>query len=586
MTRRMLPFIRWVLPFVLCSFQQSGSAHSSQSGETAPDAPIVIEGGTLIDGTGAAPLTDAIIVLEGNRIKAVGKRGAVPVPAGAKVLTATGKYILPGLIDMHTHYRDWVPELFLRYGVTTIRDLGNPTEWMLAQRDGVSRGKLRGPRMFVSGNLLNPGPASRPHHTSINTIDEARASTRELIAKGVDQIKVHARITAELLEVVAEEAHKAGVPVVADLGLGAVTDARAAALAGIDALEHASGVAMATIPEPRRALADIDRRYGRIIQGDGEGGWLRRAMLHSYMDPAMFPGLVRVMVDEHVYLAPNLINVWKRATDRRATYELDEYEIFRDVGLQYIPAEFRMRALDYRRFDAVLSSADIEQLQKGFRNAQEFVREYIKGGGQVIAASDTASVVVPGVSLHREMELLVDAGLTPMQAIMAATKVAAEALRHGTQLGTVTPGKLADLIIVADDPLRDIANTRKVETVIKDGKIQDTSYHPQFTNPIPRPHKVEGHGNPVPSISTIAPLIVTEGSDAVRLTVRGAGFISASGIKLDGIGLPTVFKDPTQLEAIIPVSLLTRVGTFPITVNNPPPRGGSAMPAYLIVNFK
>src|ERR1035437_3632125 len=112
---------------------------------------LVIEGGTLIDGRGGAPVPNAVIVIEGSRIKAVGVKGKVSVPAGARVIEEDGKTILPGLFDSHIHYRDFYPPMFLHYGITTVYDTANPTDYIIAQRDMINHGKLKGPRMFVTG---------------------------------------------------------------------------------------------------------------------------------------------------------------------------------------------------------------------------------------------------------------------------------------------------------------------------------------------------------------------------------------------------------------------------------------------------
>ena len=134
---------------------------SALSGNAQGQA-LVIEGGTLIDGTGAAPRQDAVIVMEGDRIRAVGTKGQVSYPPNAKVIQADGRYILPGLFDCHVHYREWMPQIYLRYGVTTVADTANKTEWIIAQREMLNRGVLKGPRMYVTGHRVGgPLPGRR-----------------------------------------------------------------------------------------------------------------------------------------------------------------------------------------------------------------------------------------------------------------------------------------------------------------------------------------------------------------------------------------------------------------------------------------
>ena len=203
----------------------------------------VIEGGTLINGTGSEPVRDAVVIIDGNQIRATGRRGQVSYPAGAQVIDAAGKFIVPGLIESHIHYRHWLPEILLSYGTTSIFDICNETEWILAQKEGIAKGKIFGPRIFAVGPLLN-GPPNMQIYSRFQ-IDEiilesrehARQVVRELVAKGVDAIKVYANTTVELLKAVADEAHKAGLPVLGHLKI----NARDAARAGIDNLVHGGG---------------------------------------------------------------------------------------------------------------------------------------------------------------------------------------------------------------------------------------------------------------------------------------------------------------------------------------------------------
>src|SRR5688572_24425726 len=116
---------------------------------------LVLEGGMLIDGTGRAPVEDSVIVIEGSRIKAVGAKKSLSYPAGARVINAEGKTILPGLIDAHIHFLDFTPQLFLHFGVTTVFDTANPTEWILAQREALRKRRIKGPRMFVTGHVID-----------------------------------------------------------------------------------------------------------------------------------------------------------------------------------------------------------------------------------------------------------------------------------------------------------------------------------------------------------------------------------------------------------------------------------------------
>jgi hypothetical protein len=171
---------------------------------TAQNRVMVLEGGTLIDGTGNAPITDAVVVVDGNRIKAVGRRGQVTVPANANIIRLDGRTILPGLVDTHVHLIDWHLPMFLPYGVTTIVDLHNDTAWDLAQREALKSGVIKGPRLFISGaRIVGPnGPGTDGF--LVKNVAEARAYVRRLKAVGVDVIKVAEDITDEQLKAVIE----------------------------------------------------------------------------------------------------------------------------------------------------------------------------------------------------------------------------------------------------------------------------------------------------------------------------------------------------------------------------------------------
>jgi hypothetical protein len=160
----------------------------------AQTRPVAIVGGTLIDGSGRAAVEDAVVVFQNGRIQEVGKRGAAAIPRGAEVIDAKGKTVLPGLIDGHCHYWEWMGELYLAYGVTTCPDINNsPTEWIMAQKEGIQKGKIRGPRLWISGHALDgPRPQGMPEQRwqrgsiIVRTEEEARKAVQEHVNKGMD----------------------------------------------------------------------------------------------------------------------------------------------------------------------------------------------------------------------------------------------------------------------------------------------------------------------------------------------------------------------------------------------------------------
>ena len=178
---------------------------------SAQQPALVLEGGTLIDGTGRPAVADAVVVVDGARIKAVGTRGRLQYPAGANVIRVEGRTILPGLIDGHVHLRDYQVPMFLPYGITTIADIHNDTAWSIAQREALKSGRIKGPRLFVSGARVTGRSAGADEGRQLRAdAEEARAYVRTLKAAGVDHVKVDLTITDDQLRAVIEEAKAAG----------------------------------------------------------------------------------------------------------------------------------------------------------------------------------------------------------------------------------------------------------------------------------------------------------------------------------------------------------------------------------------
>ena len=548
-----------------------------------------IVGGTLIDGTGGGPLTDAVIIIEGETIQTISKKGETDLPPEAKIINAEGRFILPGLIDMHVHYADWMPEMFLAYGVTSVVDLAG-YDWVYVQKDGIAKGKIPGPRLFASSPILDGRLFWNVPFVLLNDPEEARARAKNAIDQGVDLLKVYTEISAEEARVVVEEGHKAGLPVMGHIG---AIDARQAAELGIDGLAHATGIALATIADPAK-VAEMREFESIGISVD----YPHFLLYHAYMDRQKADDLIRLLVEEGVALEPDLINTSSRfAAQQREAYRKEDTKLVQDPNLQYIPESYRQRALYYEEPLSALTPEEQTLLQQGYKNLQYFLRTFVEAGGRVLAGSDTASFVLPGISLHREMELLVDAGLSPMQAILAATKNNADFLRR-TDVGILAVGKKADLILIRDNPLQDIRHTAAIETVMKGGKILDTSYTPDFRNPVPSPPLPWGYfANPPPVIMSLSSQVAIAGAERHTVVLEGENFLDSSTVEVNGtpvVAQPvadsrvygtTYLPHYSQMKVIIPATLLTKAGTFPLTITNPQPEGGTSPPVHIIVQF-
>ena len=537
------------------------------------DQVLVVDGATLINGTGKPPVADAVVVMESGRIKAAGARGSVAVPAGAKVINGRGKTLLPGLIDAHIHYLDFTPQMFLRFGVTTVVDTANPTEWILAQRDALKDGKIKGPRMFATGLVIDGPlpPGEEPdaaelsgYKIRVKTSEEARVATRKVIRQGVDAVKVHEALSTELLQAVVEEAHRAGLEVV-----GHIADVRAATGVGMKFIEHTFPITDATVP----------------------AGTRRAPVPEADMDVNAFGPLIEVLVKNGVYFNPTLTRTSITMMSKNPQWTEEAYKYLSDPKWKFIPEGRLSFWLQEAKKPERAVGADLAaRRREGIRRLQEFVRRYAEAGGKLITGPDTGSSSgpsnFPGLSMHIEMEALVDAGVTPMQAIMSSTKWPAELVRHDKELGTVEPGKLADAILIDGDPLADIRNTRRISAVIQGGKVVDTTIDPDFRNPLPRAVSLESVLEYMgPHIGDLEPKIANQGQSVVKISVAGEWFKPNSIVRFDTKDLPTTFKSDKLLEASIPAAQLKNIGTYAITVINPGSGGGTSNVRYFVVNF-
>ena len=568
---------------------------------------LVLEGATLISPERSDPLADSVIVVRDNRIESVGKVGSVSYPAGARVLKLSGKYVIPGLIDSHMHFTGWDTELHLANGITSALEHG-AGDWKVAVRDGIAKGKIRGFRLFLSNVGINSGrihggpqgykdfgfldmwgngvaydgvepedlqdirdmDAARIQY-SVTSPEQARELVRSYIRNGSDAIKVHHNLDRDIIKAIIEEAHRAGIPVV-----GHRLDARENAELGFDFIEHTAPVAIATITDKERFQ---QLKEGMILDP------------HYLMDPAAFPDLIQKLVKANVYHNPTLSGGWRAANGRQKEYAKEVREYFSQPGLKYVPPERVQKYFnDFEMLDQ-LSPAQARIFEEGYKKVQQFVKEFSQAGGKLLAGVDSVNTGVPGLGIHQEMELMVDAGVSPMEALKSATIYAAELMRKEKDLGTVEAGKLADLVVLGGDPLAQIRNTRKVETVIIEGKIVDISFHADYKPPIPNPADLSRTGlvRSIPDrlrINEIIPAVATEGSNDIEIELKGK-FLLTSKVIFNKMEIRSTFVNPRRLRATIPSRLL-RVGTHPIQVTSPMFRGGTdkSNAVFFIVKYR
>lgn len=572
-----------------------------------PSATLLITGATLIDGTGTPARPGAAVLIQGDKIAAVGKAGELQAPPGARTIQADGKFILPGLWDTHIHYRWWHGELMLRYGITTAVDLGNQTEWILALREGVAKSKVRAPRLLSAGWIMSgtppasrrPGRQQIPRTEALQTYhvkenfpnnmrilggpDKMRDFIRSEIDAGVDSIKVFPDMTRDELRAITGAAHSRGVPV-----MGHVENAYHSIEDGLDGITHLHGIAQTLMTEKEQA----DQREGRLNT------------VYVGLHPEKMDDLISFMVQHNTFLGPCLIHDHAPVIGAVQEFENEDRQIVARPELAYLADDTRLAMRDYlhmfrneggRRYGEfpvkeMLPPEVVEQFRQGYENGKEFVRRFARAGGRLFIGTDLGGTAfVPGLIVHREMRVWVEeVGLAPMQAILAATRDSAALVRKDAVLGTVEPGKIADLLIVNADPLADIKNTQKIEMVIKDGQIVDRALDPSYASPFREVGSEGAHNTSfaVPGIIGLTPRVAVEGASDTRVELEGSGLHMTSKVYVDGELVPSELVDRDHVAFTIPARLLARGGTRAITVVNRRPGGGASKPYAFIVRFK
>ena len=419
--------------------------------EPEPGAGVTaLTGATVVDVVTGRLVPDAVILIRDRHVVAVGAADAVAVPRGSDVTDLRGRWIVPGLIDAHTHLQPWGLKVALRYGVTAVRDLhdGDP----LADTLRAMALRLPGPHFFAAVAMVDAPPTTYPDAMPVSTPDSADAVVGRLASRGALWIKVYTRITPEVLEAVVDAARVRRLPVAAHLGL---TDAITAARLGVTSIEHLSG-----IPE---AAGDSTALFAAHAQGFF-AGWTAFERSWSTLDTIALTGVVRELAAQRVDLVPTLVL-------HETFSSLNDPAVFRLADLKEVPDTAR------RNWDvpgmikrAGWTEADFQAFRAA-RPMQDFaLRTFVASGGRVVAGTDASNqLLVPGASLHTEMELLVHAGLTPLDALRAATMRAADLL-GADSLGRLRPGTAADLVVLSADPLADIRNTRRIERVMLGGE--------------------------------------------------------------------------------------------------------------------
>lgn len=413
--------------------------------------PLVLSGGRLIDGFGGPPLENAVVIIEGNRVKAVGVEGAIAIPPNARVIDTNGYTVMPGLMDMHVHlmilghgdYEHWnrtytsrfrneimpiAAKQLLMAGVTTVRDLGAPLEDIVAVKNAINRGEIPGPRLFVSGPFLQKSntPLEAMFRWIVNGPDDARAKVRTIVSGGADVIKLidQDQMTLEEVKAIVDEAHKHGKHVAAHAHRS--EEIRQGLKAGVDCFEHTG---LATKPAYEDDVLQLIRE--------------RNATLY------WCPTIEGLFLFEETKKNPERVDDQRLKRDLPADIYKDVHDSLRDVS-----------HLAYFR----LVPRRVPTLAHKFQQLRD------TGVTMIVGTDSGIPLNFHFDSTWRELKTMVDLGMPPMEAIRAATYWPAQLLKQ-PDLGTIAAGKLADLIVVDGDPLTDMTALRHVVHVVKDGKV-------------------------------------------------------------------------------------------------------------------
>jgi Amidohydrolase family len=428
---------------------------------------LVIQGGSVIDTRTGKALENQTVVIEGDRITRVAPEEEVAVPADARVVDARGRWIVPGLIDMHVHRAgqpDLVPlALYVANGVTSIRDMGGNLTLLQLARKEVESGKLLGPRLFFLGPLLDGDPPlAPPIAVIVDAPARAISTVNFLVDQGVDAIKIYNGISAPVLEAIVRTARVRNVPVVGHVPR-ALTVSRAVEI-GMQGLEHSIIRA-----------ADLEA-WGLLTREEIE-------RINASKSVTVREAMVWRQIDlKSPEIATLIAQLAAAKTVLDPTLSTDEYD-----SLFLFPAQASHPNNRFLRQSIVDEALGPEhqifkvprELEADARSGVEKRRAFIgmchRAGVKIVAGTDGPGIghLAPGFGLHRELELLVMAGLTPSDAIRAATFEAAAALGREKDLGTVAEGKLADLVIVRADPRLAIANMAQIEAVVLRGQFLD-----------------------------------------------------------------------------------------------------------------
>jgi imidazolonepropionase-like amidohydrolase len=437
------------------------SAVPASAPEPAQAEAIALIHGTVIDGTGAPEQLGMTVITAGGHIVDIGKDGEVQLPQNAHIVDASGKFLIPGLIDMHVH-TSWDPSfvrpMLLANGVTSVREMfAKDRRAIQLRRAELAHGEILGPRILAAGQIIDGEGGPWPGSVIVANAEQARQAVDAEKRDGFDYVKVYSALSRDEFFAIADEAKRDNIPFAGHVP-GSVSVIEASN-AGQKSFEHLYGILLACSSREDE------------LRGHSRSPYQEEQIEATSVSAQKAESLFELLKKNGTWQTPTLVVL------RNAALHDDPQVVasFLDPErLQYVPYSLRLMWALGLKVTPKMTPQQLEISRTYFETESRIVGDMQRAGVGVLAGTDTPNpYVYPGFALHDELELLVSAGLTPMEALETATRNPARFLGMSDSIGTIEKGKAADLVLLDSDPLIDIRNTRKIDAVFVAGKMFD-----------------------------------------------------------------------------------------------------------------
>lgn len=461
---RLIPIIGAVFLLTACS-------------PPSPEGTLIITNTNVIIGDGQDVLEDQAVIINGDKILAIQKMSAVNIPQGAEIIDAQNAYLLPGFIDTHAHVgvgpvdlnmEGDVPTLYatpsdgiadqtlttlLKYGVTTARDPGGASEITVAAKHRLDTGEATGPKLYVAGDVIDTTQFENLVAT-VRTPEDVRTEVIRQVEAGVDWIKLYTGLSKEMVAAGIDEAHTQGAKVTGHLE---TTNWKDASELGIDSIVHIIPGSKELLPEDKQAKYEASKAKTTSMLK-----WFELADFNS----VEITDTLEAMRGNNVSLDPTLVLFHAMAFGDQDAY-------LANPALEQVAPELVENWRAFFTFNIGWATEDFKYAQSVWPRVAEFTKLLHDSGITLTIGTDANNPwIVPGDSFHRELELLTEAGISERDVITMATRNGADLLGILDTVGTISPQKQADLVLVKDNPFEDITSTRKIVWVMQNGEIQ------------------------------------------------------------------------------------------------------------------